>query len=187
MSWKRRNNRQQGIYYKNCRGKYICLVVNTCGKYNLQWINTLLYPIYHWTSLKTDVQKNISCHLWKHFLMSISVKAWGIYCSKWKLSYSSPDHTNFFMFILVIKNVIFVKTLSIKSWVTISRTISKPHISNYLQRKQTCCFANLRIVGYSEVQRDVWQNLWMRVSSIYDIFMFYVYNYLFVLSKCKYK
>ena len=71
------NNKQQDIYYKNCRGKYL-----PCNKY--MWkvkfiVNTLLYPIYHWTSLKTVVRKNISCHLWKHSLMSIFVKAWGNY------------------------------------------------------------------------------------------------------------
>ena len=58
--------------------------------------------------------------------------------------------------------------------------VSKPHISNYLQRKQTCFFANLRVVGYSEAQQDAWQNLWMRTSCFYDIFVFFC-NYLFVL------
>ena len=34
----------------------------------------------------------------------------------------------------------------------------------FLQGKQTCFFANLRVVGYSEAQRDIWQNLSMDES-----------------------
>ena len=49
--------------------------MNKHEKYNFI-VNTLLYPIYHWMFLKTVVWKNISCHLWKHSLISISVKAW---------------------------------------------------------------------------------------------------------------
>ena len=44
------NNKQQDIYYKNCRGKYL-----PCNKYTWKVkfiVSTFLYPIYHWTSLK---------------------------------------------------------------------------------------------------------------------------------------
>ena len=130
-------------------------------------MNTLLYPIYHWTSLKTVVRKNISCHFLS--ILSISVKVWG----------------NFLLFKMKIKlfitwpysqNIIFFKTLSVthyswKSWVTLSRTFFKTaHLQFSAEKKKLS--ANLRVVGYSEAQRDNWQNLWMRVSSFYDIFMF---------------
>ena len=53
----------------------------------------------------------------------------------------------------------------------------------FLQGKQTCFFANLRVVGYSEAQRDIWQNLSMDESerAVFMKFLCFLCNYIFFL------
>ena len=63
--------------------------------------------------------------------------------------------------------------------------VSKPYFSNFLQRKQTCFFPNLRMAGYLKVHRDIWPNLGIGASRFYDIFILFFCNYLYISSKYK--